>query len=106
MKIFLLIFAFVPFAYSYWFEEKLKNASIASIASKTIDFVPIIGNAKAIYEVFSGEDTFTKKKLSKTERSLSLLGAVPFGNYLKGGKYLKNGQKLLQLILQRQVLEQ
>ena len=83
MKIFLLIFAYVPFIYSYWFEDKLKNASIASLASTTIDFVPIIGNAKAIYEVWSGEDLLTKKNLSMTERGLYLIGTVPFGNYLK-----------------------
>ena len=96
MKIFLLIFAYVPFVYSYWFEEKLKNTSIASIASTTIDFVPIIGNAKAIYEILSGEDIFTKKKLSKAEKGLSLLGVVPFGNYLKTVKHLKNGKKFLK----------
>ena len=65
MKIFLLIFAYIPFVYSYWFEEKLKNASIASIASTTKDFFPIIGNAKTIYEILSGKDIFTKKNYQK-----------------------------------------
>ena len=96
MKIFLIFFLYVPFVYSFWFEEKLKNTSITSIASSAMDFVPIVGNAKAIYEAYYGEDLITKKNLSKTERALSLLGAVPLGNYLKTGKHLKNGQKFLK----------
>ena len=96
MKKFLLIFLYVPFTYSFWYEEKLKNTSFVSIASSAIDFVPIVGNAKAIYEAYSGEDIITKKNLSKTERALSFLGAIPFGNYLKAGKHLKNSEKFLK----------
>ena len=38
----------------------------------------------------------TGEELSDVERSLSLLGAIPGGNYLKNGKHLKNGQKFLK----------
>ena len=31
--------------------------------------------------------------MTNSERILSLVGAIPFANYLKGGKNFKNGQK-------------
>ncbi len=38
----------------------------------------------------------TGEDLSLTERTLSLLGVIPGGNWLKNGKHLKNGQKFLK----------
>ena len=38
----------------------------------------------------------TGEELSETERTLSLLGAIPVGNWLKNGKHLKNSQKFLK----------
>ena len=70
--------------------------SLEGIASSALDFVPGVGNLKSIGEAISGKDLITGEKLSKFERALSLIGAIPGGNYLKNTKYLKNGQKFFK----------
>ena len=72
------------------------SLSLGSLASSAIDFVPVVGNLKSVYESISGKDMITGEELSNIERSLSLLGAIPGGNYLKNGKHFKNGQKFLK----------
>ena len=72
------------------------SLSLAGLVSSAIDFVPVVGNLKSAYEAISGKDMITGEELSDVERSLSLLGAIPGGNYLKNGKHLKNGQKFLK----------
>ena len=65
-------------------------------ASIALDFIPYIGNVKNLGEAIFGQDLVTGKNLTTPERILSLFGAIPFVNYLKGGKYFKNGQKFLK----------
>ena len=82
-----VFFIIIPLAFSFG----LKN-----IISSSLDFAPVVGNIKGVCEAVYGKDIITGEKLSKTDRALSLLGAVPFGNYLKNGKHLKNGQKFMK----------
>ena len=70
--------------------------SLANAISSALDFVPVVGNVKSLAESITGKDMITGEELSVAERSLSLLGAIPGGNYLKNGKHLKNGQKFLK----------
>ena len=65
-------------------------------ASITLDFIPFIGNVKSLGEAIAGKDLVTGKNLTTSERILSLIGGIPFANYLKGGKHYKNGQKFLK----------
>ncbi|WP_193767157.1 pre-toxin TG domain-containing protein [Lysinibacillus parviboronicapiens] len=44
------------------------------------DFIPVVGNAKALYESATGKDPITGRKLSKAERAISaaaVLGGQP-----------------------------
>ena len=86
MKTFLFFFI-IPVILSF---------EIGGIASTVLDFVPGVGNVKSLGEAVLGKDVITGEKLSFTERTLSLLGAIPGGNYLKNTKHLKNGQKFLK----------
>ena len=72
------------------------SLSLGGLVSSAIDFIPVVGNVKSAYEAYSGTDMITGEELSDVERSLSLLGAIPGGNFLKNGKHLKNGQKFLK----------
>ena len=84
----LLIFLFyLPLIFSF----EMRN-----LVSSALDFIPGVGNAKSLGEAITGKDMLTGEKLSKTERALSFLGAIPGGNWLKKGKHLKNGQKFLK----------
>ena len=65
-------------------------------ASIALDFIPYVGNVKNIGEAIAGKDLVTGKNLTTSERILSLIGGIPFANYLKGGKHFKNGQKFLK----------
>ena len=85
------IFILFTFAFSSYY-----SFSLGGIASTALDFIPGVSSVKGAYEVFTGEDAITGEKLSYTERSLSLVGIIPFGNFLKSGKYLKNGQKFFK----------
>ena len=72
------------------------SISVKDLASSALDFVPIVGNIKSLGEAITGKDIVTGEKLSGVERTLSFLGAIPGGNYLKNGKHLKNGQKFIK----------
>ena len=74
----------------------IASIQIGNLVSSALDFVPGVGNVKSLGEAITGKDIITGEKLSKTERTLSLLGAIPGGNWLKNGKHLKNGQKFLK----------
>ena len=63
------------------------------LVSSALDFIPGIGNVKSLGEAITGKDIVTGEELSKVERTLSLLGAIPGGNFLKNGKHLKNVPK-------------
>ena len=86
-----VIFILFAFAFSSYY-----SFSLGGFASTALDFIPGVSSVKGAYEVFTGEDAITGEKLSYTERSLSLVGIIPFGNFLKSGKYLKNGQKFFK----------
>ena len=85
------------------FDENANNTFFDSLSNYTgdaasiaLDFVPFVGNIKSLGESIAGKDLITGKNLTTSERILSLVGAIPFGNYLKGGKYYKNGQKFFK----------
>ena len=42
------------------------------------------------------EKTLSQEKNYPKQKSLSFLGAIPFGNFFKAGKHLKNGQKIFK----------
>ena len=86
-------FIFILFTFVF---PSFYSLSLGGLVSSAIDFVPVVGNFKSAYEAISGKDMITGEELSDVERSLSLLGAIPGGNYLKNGKHLKNGQKFLK----------
>ena len=86
-------FIFILFTFVF---PSFYSLSLGGLISSAIDFVPVVGNVKSAYEAMTGKDMITGEELSDVERSLSLLGAIPGGNYLKNGKYLKNGQKFLK----------
>ena len=87
MRIVLLFLFSIPYIFSF---------SMEGIVSSALDFVPGVGNLKSLGEVFIGKDLITGEELSYFERGMSLLGAIPGGNYLKNSKHLKNGQKFLK----------
>ena len=84
---------FIIFLFSLSF---IFTISVKDLASSALDFVPIVGNIKSLGEAITGKDIVTGEKLSGVERTLSFLGAIPGGNYLKNGKHLKNGQKFIK----------
>lgn len=47
-----------------------------TFVSVGIDFIPIVGDAKGLWESFSGRDTITGEELSTAERILGLAGIV------------------------------
>ena len=83
-----LFFFLIPLS----FEEEDNNEIEQEIISVALDFIPIVGNLKGLNEAITGIDTVTGKNLTSSERILSIITAIPFGNYLKSGKHLKNGK--------------
>jgi hypothetical protein len=82
-----LFLAMIPLIFSF---------SLTNILSSALDFVPVIGNVKGLYESLSGKDMFTGEDLPNSERALSFVSILPFGNLFKSGKHFKNGQKFLK----------
>ena len=85
------IFILFTFAFSSYY-----SLSLGGLVSSVLDFAPGVSSVKGAYEVYTGEDPITGEKLSYTQRALSLVGIIPFGNFLKSGKNLKNGQKFFK----------
>ena len=86
MRAFMFILFTLAFSSYYSF-------SLGDLTSLALDFVPGVSSIKGAYEAYKGEDPITGEKLSNTERSFSFLSIIPFGNFLKSGKHLKNGEK-------------
>ena len=85
MKVLILLcFFIISFVYSF---------SIGNMVSFSLDFVPGVSSVKGLYEVYSGKDLVTEEDLSNTNRVFGLLSILPFGNYLKIRKHLKNAEK-------------
>ena len=92
------LFCLISFSFSKEKNEKKEEnndlfSSLKNIASIALDFVPLVNNIKGGYEAVKGKDPVTGENLTTTERALSFLGAIPFLNFLKGGKHIKNAQK-------------
>ena len=85
------IFILFAFVFSSYY-----SFSLDGLASFALDFVPGVSSVKGAYEAYTGEDPITGEKLSNAERSLSFVSIILFGNFLKSGKYLKNGQKFFK----------
>ncbi|MGG0824521.1 pre-toxin TG domain-containing protein [Paenibacillus turicensis] len=65
------------------------------VTSMVLDFVPIVGNIKGLYEALTGRDLITGAELSWYERALALAG--PLGKGLKGGaKLLKASNEVVK----------
>ena len=92
-KALILYISISLFSFSMETEDNDIGAEIVSVA---LDFVPLIGNVKGLEEAISGVDLVTGKNLTDAERILCIISAIPFGNYLRNGKHLKNGQKFLK----------
>ena len=82
MKI--LFFVLIPLIFSFPF---------TNITSIVLDFVPGVSTVKGLYEAYSGEDKITGENLTLLDRTLSLIGAIPFGGFFKNAKHLKNAGK-------------
>ena len=82
MKI--LFFVLIPLIFSFPF---------TNITSIVLDFVPGVSTVKGLYEAYSGEDKITGENLTFVDRTLSFIGAIPFGGLFKNGKHLKNAVK-------------
>ena len=85
------IFILFAFVFSSYY-----SFSLGGLVSSALDFVPGVSSVKGAYETYTGEDPITGEKLSNAERSLSFVCIIPFGNYFKNAKYLKNGQKFFK----------
>ena len=85
------IFILFSFAFSSYY-----SFSLGGLVSSALDFVPGVSSVKGAYETYTGEDPITGEKLSNAERSLSFVSIIPFDNYFKNAKYLKNGQKFFK----------
>ncbi len=85
------IFILFSFAFSSYY-----SFSLGGLVSFGLDFVPGVSSVKGAYEAYTGEDPITGEKLSNAERSLSFVSIIPFGNYFKNTKHLKNGQKFIK----------
>ena len=66
------------------------NSTEAKVMSAVADKVPGVSNVKSAVEAVTGEDMYTKEKLSIGERVLSAVGAV-------GGAVVKGVKSLLGL---------
>ncbi|MFT9821039.1 pre-toxin TG domain-containing protein [Lysinibacillus sp. NPDC056185] len=71
----------------------VKSVSISQAISTAADFIPGVGNAKAVFETAFGFDPFTLDKLSAMDRGISAAGILG-GGYAKaagkGGKATLN----------------
>ncbi|WP_107951128.1 pre-toxin TG domain-containing protein [Lysinibacillus parviboronicapiens] len=64
----------------------VKSIDVKQAISTAVDFIPIVGNVKAAYEVVVGKDPFTGKKLAPWERAVSA-AAIVGGPAVKGAKH-------------------
>lgn len=63
--------------------------------SLTLDFIPVVGELKSLYEFKTGKDLITGEKLPWWARLLALVGAIPIiGRLAKLGKFAKAADKL------------
>ena len=69
------------------------------LLSMSLDYAPVVGNAKCLYEAISGNDKITGEELSNWDRTFSFIGGIPFVSSIKKGKDLiksfKDGNKII-----------
>ena len=69
------------------------------LLSMSLDYAPVVGNAKCLYEAISGKDKITGEELSNWDRTFSFIGGIPFVSSIKKGKDLiksfKDGNKII-----------
>uniref|UniRef100_A0A4Y8PXR6 Hint domain-containing protein n=1 Tax=Paenibacillus athensensis TaxID=1967502 RepID=A0A4Y8PXR6_9BACL len=70
-----------------------------------IDFIPVVGSAKAASEVITGRNPITKEELSPGDRAISAVGLLPEGKVIaKGakllGKSVSKGFKAVKKLLE------
>ena len=99
MRLNLLLFFFMLYLPS------IIALQVGNLVSSALDFIPVVGNVKSLGEAITGKDMVTGEELSKAERTLSILGAIPGGNWLKNGKHLEKGQKFLKAAQKGKIFE-
>jgi len=80
------------------FYEGIHRPLYVTIIETAISFIPIIGNAVALYESYTGEDLYGYE-LDTVDRAV-LAGSVllPFvGRFIKGGRALYSAERMVQL---------
>ena len=70
MRLNLLLFFFL-------YLPSIISIQAGNLVSSALDFIPGVGNVKSLGEAITGKDMITGEELSKTERTLSVLGAIP-----------------------------
>ncbi|WP_427108151.1 pre-toxin TG domain-containing protein [Lysinibacillus xylanilyticus] len=74
--------------------NSFKEGGWKGVTSAVVDFIPVVGNAKALYESATGKDPITGRKLSKAERAIS----ASSGTWRTAVKGLKHGGKAVMKI--------
>ena len=76
--------------------ESANNTSVVKgAASLGLDFAPVVGAAKSVIQLFTGEDIITGEKLSRPAEAAGIaLGLIP------GGKLLTKGEKATEVFSQ------
>ncbi|MFJ6267120.1 pre-toxin TG domain-containing protein [Lysinibacillus xylanilyticus] len=64
----------------------VKSVSISQAISTAADFIPVVGNAKAVFETAFGFDPITGEKLSAVDRAISAAGILGGGIAKAAGK--------------------
>ena len=93
LSLFSLIMTFSLFSSQKEKIEDEKSNFLKQATSIILDFVPGISNVKNLGEAITGKDLITGKQLTTWERTFSLIGSIPFGNYFKNAKDLKKANK-------------
>lgn len=66
--------------------EAALGLTFLAALSLTLDFIPIIGDAKGLIEMATGRDLLTGEELEPWERALGLIGLVPGGDLFRLAK--------------------
>lgn len=76
-------------------QDGVKSSWWASAASLGMDMIPVVGEAKALWQVWSGRDLLTGEEVNRLESAVAL---IPFAKVFKGGKAmwacLRKGSKV------------
>ncbi|MGE4132394.1 MAG: pre-toxin TG domain-containing protein [Bdellovibrionales bacterium] len=66
----------------------------AALADIGVGFIPVVGEARDIYEVLTGKNLLTGELLTDVERGLALAGVISFGVVSGASRIMKAAKKL------------